>query len=343
MTPPAPHIRRGARVLVTDFLNLQPKESVLITVDERTDTCAARAIFEAAREAGVLPVLLKIPTLPFQGALADPYVPELLHSVAASAALWIDMTFPYLAGSHVHENAIKAGVVRYALAGDLSADGLGRLFGSMDLDRYFSVHTQLENLLAGAQGKTVRICCPRGTDVSFVVAEAPYRKPRRAQKSGSFTLPGSCAFFPVLESVKGRIVFTAIFHEFYSPCADLAIQVDGVIQALEGPVEHRVALDRALRRAGNGSYGNIIHFTHGLSPSARTTGASFIEDSRVLGCNAIGMGLPWWQPGGGENHPDGMVSDQSMWVDGEQIVADGLIVHPPALAALSRELISPSH
>ncbi len=53
------------------------------------------------------------------------------------------------------------------------------------------------------------------------------------------------------------------------------------------------------------------------------TRRQFIEDIRVPGSNAIGMGLPWWEPGGGENHPDGIVLDQSLWVGDVQLVKDG--------------------
>ena len=57
-----------------------------------------------------------------------------------------------------------------------------------------------------------------------------------------------------------------------------------------------------------------------------------------MGCNAVGMGLPWWIPGGGENHPDGVVSDQSMWIDGQKIISDGTIVGPSELAAIAHRL-----
>lgn len=332
-------VRSGARRFVSDFLQLKPGERVVITSDTATDPETRAQIFDAVYEAGVRPTLMTIPVLPFQGALADPFVPPSVLPAVLAADLWIDLTFPYLAGSHVHDEVIKAGVARYALAGDVGPGSIARLFGSTDLDRYFAVHVGLDEVLAAAKGKRARITCPNGTDVSFVLDKAPYRKPRAVVRPGSYTLPGSCAFFPELESVRGRIVFTAIFHEFYTPCSDLSIDVDGVIRRVEGPVEHRAVLDRALRRAGNGNYGNVIHFTHGLNPCARTTGRSFIEDSRVVGCNAIGMGLPWWQPGGGENHPDGLVSDQSVWLNEEQIIDNGLIVHPPELAALARELL----
>ena len=56
------------------------------------------------------------------------------------------------------------------------------------------------------------------------------------------------------------------------------------------------------------------------------------------GYNAVGLGLPFWAPGGGETHPDTVISSQSVWVDGEQIVDAGVIVNPPELAALFGKL-----
>jgi 2,5-dihydroxypyridine 5,6-dioxygenase len=59
----------------------------------------------------------------------------------------------------------------------------------------------------------------------------------------------------------------------------------------------------------------------------------------VKGNNAIGLGIPWWLPGGGENHPDAVVLSQSMWIDGKPVVRDGSLV-PPDLARLEQALVS---
>ena len=48
----------------------------------------------------------------------------------------------------------------------------------------------------------------------------------------------------------------------------------------------------------------------------------------MAGTNAVGFGIPWWEEGGGENHPDGVITQQSMWIDGEPIVTDGALVQP---------------
>jgi Rieske 2Fe-2S protein len=49
--------------------------------------------------------------------------------------------------------------------------------------------------------------------------------------------------------------------------------------------------------------------------------------------------IPFWLPGGGENHPDALVTQQSLWIDGARIAVDGVIVDPPPLAALAARLV----
>lgn len=332
-------VERGAHTLLSDYFCLQPGEQVLITADTATDRAAVDAVFRAARTLGAHPSLLLMPQVPFQGGLADPYVPQTLGPASRNCDVWIDLTFPYLAGSHVYEEAIKAGRVRYLLGGDTGSGGLARMFGSVDLDAYFSVLEKLQGFIGESVGKRARITCPLGTDIEFELDKVGIPKPRLANKPGMFLVPGSCGLFPVLESVKGKMAFTAIFHEYFCKLEQpLVVTVDGKVRQVEGPTNHRLTLERALRRAGNGEFGNIIHFTYAMNPGARETAQGFIEGSRVMGSNAVGMGLPWWVPGGGENHPDGVLSNQSIWIDGEAIVKDGVIVGPAEVRDIADRL-----
>jgi leucyl aminopeptidase (aminopeptidase T) len=214
-----------------------------------------------------------------------------------------------------------------------------RLFGRVDLDRYFDVQAGFDALVADALGQEVRITTPRGTDVRFTMAKPGIAKPRRAQQPGLYLIPGAVTMTPEIESVRGRIVLESVFHEFYTRLDEpISLEVDGRIRGVTGGGAERATLERALRRAGGGEYGYVIHFTHGLHPAARFTGRCFVEDMRAVGSDAVGLGLPWWQPGGGENHPDGVVSMQSVWLGGIQIVADGAIVAPAGLAAQAASL-----
>jgi len=339
MSAPGPELSHAAEVVVRDYMAVRADENVLITADTASDPAAAQALLAAAERAGARPALMTIAQLPFQGGLADPYITPTLAGAVLGSDVWIDLTFPYLAGSHLYDEALKTKRIRYLLGGDMGADGMTRLFGRVDLDRYYAVHKAFDEMINAAIDKTVRITNALGTDVTFRLGKRGFEKPRRGDMPGGYLVPGSCTMFPDVESVKGEIVVGSVFHEYYAALGQpMTLEVDGKIRAVRGGGNERKVADRALRRAAGGEYGYVIHFTHGIHPAARVTGRSFIEDMRSVGNDAIGMGIPWWLPGGGENHPDAVLFMQSIELDGRKIVEDGAIVGPPALAKLADAL-----
>ncbi len=329
----------AAEVLVRDYMAVKAGEDVIITADTDGDPAVPRAVMAAAQQDDARAAVFLLPPLPFQGRLADPYVSMPLAGAVLAADVWIDLTFPYLAGSDLYDQAMQGERVRYLLGGDMSAEGLVRLFGRVDLDQYYAVHKAFDEMINAAMGKTVRITDAADTDVQFKIGQRGIEKPRRGDKPGFYLVPGACTMFPEVESVKGRIRIGAVFHEYFTPLSEpMTLEVDGKIKSIHGGGNERIVADRALRRAAGGEYGYIIHFTHGIHPAARATGRSFIEDMRSVGNDAIGMGLPWWEPGGGENHPDGVLFMQTIDLDGQRIVEDGMIVGPKNLAKLAADL-----
>jgi 2,5-dihydroxypyridine 5,6-dioxygenase len=328
----------AADLLVRDFMCVRAGEQVLITADTATDEAAVRALFNAARVQGAKAGVFLTPQLPYQGSLSDPYISEPLAAAVKSCDVWLDMTFPYMGGSHAHDEAMKAKRVRALLVADLGSGGIARLFGAVNFDRLFALQEALDAVVAGAQGKECRVTCPSGTDVRFTIGKLVTRKLRRTDQPGTYTPPGSAVIYPEIESVRGDIVVHAAFHEYMERLGEpFRLKVDGRVRELSGGAGSRPVMERALRRAGGGQFGSVIHFSYGFHPAARLTGESFIEDIRVKGNNAVGLGIPWWLPGGGENHPDAVVLSQSMWIGGEPIVRDGVLV-PPDLARLQQAL-----
>src|SRR3546814_16651052 len=101
--------------------------------------------------------------------------------------------------------------------------GLLRLFGAVDLDSYFTALRPFEKSLTSHEGATVRVTDPLGSDLSFKLAKPPYEKPRRADKPGTYLVPGSCTMFPDMESVQGILRFKRseerrVGKECVSPC-----------------------------------------------------------------------------------------------------------------------------
>ena len=335
---PSSHVDQAANVLVEDQMFVKAGENVVITVDTATDSVSANAIFSAVHRLGAKPVLLCFPQLPFQGTLADPYVPEPLATAVKECDVWIDLCFPYLAGSHTHDEAMKTNRLRYLLCADANPGSLIRLYGKVDLDNLFKVQVGFDRLMSQAEGKRCRITSKQGMDVNFTIAKPGYEKLRRADRPGLNVPPGSGMIYPEPKSVCGTVVIEAVFHEYYtSQMPPMRLEVDGRIKELDGGGSERKVMDRALIRAGGGQYGYVIHFTYGFHPAARPH-ACLMEDIRVSGNNAIGFGLPWWEPGGGENHPDGIASMQSIWLDDELIVENGKLVHPRELAEVASAL-----
>ncbi len=332
---PAVEAAVAAEAMVSDQFCVRAGESVLVTADPGSDPAAVEAILESASAAGAKAMLCRIPKLPFQGLLADEFIPAPLVAAAQSADVWFDLTFPYLAGSDAHDRAMKAGRVRYLLLGDLSAGGLQRLYGSIELDRLFAAQRLFDELMAANSGAAARVTGTSGTDVTFRLGRPGGSKPRHADKPGTSTVMGSCIFYPDIESVRGTIALDGIFHEFYTLTPEpIVFEVDGRIRKVHPHAEHSAATERALKRAaGDKGYGHVIHFTCGFHPAARFDGRSFIEDIRSTGANAIGLGVPWWEPGGGENHPDGVVASQSLWIDNQPVVKDGRVIAPASLAS----------
>jgi 2,5-dihydroxypyridine 5,6-dioxygenase len=333
---------RSAEALLAGWVRVRRGEEVLVTADTATDLSVAHAVVAASERLGARAIISIAAQLPFQGKLADPYVSKAQALLVKSCDVWIDLTFPYLAGSHAHDEAMGTKRVRYVLGGDMDAAVFSRLFGDVDLEKYFDVQEGFDALFNDAAGRRCRITTPQGTDVSFLVGKYGLAKPRHADKPGMYVVPGTCSIPPDVATVQGSIVVTAAFHEYYERLSSpVTLKVDGRIRKLSGGGASRFPLERALLRAGGGQYGSVIHFTQGLHPAARSTGKSFIEDIRAAGSNAVGLGIPWWEPGGGENHPDAVLTEQSVWIEDQKIIEDGVLVAPAPLAERARELMLP--
>ncbi|HMN79843.1 MAG TPA: hypothetical protein PKA20_07915 [Burkholderiaceae bacterium] len=338
-----PHLIRAADRLVRDQFCVAPNESVLLTVDPAADHALIDAVVQAVLRCGGKPLVALAPPLPFQGGLSDPYVGDSLAAAVVASDVWLDFCFPYHAGSRIHDAAMQARRCRYGLISLSSAQSLARLYGAVDFAALIDFNIAFMEFIADAAGQTARFTCPAGTDVSFELDAVKLKRSRACNKPGMDTVPGAQSLYPVKDSVRGRIVIQALFDERYRRLRKpITITAAGRITRIEGAAtEDAASFERALRRAsGTESLGTFVHFTYGFHPSARFTGEQFIEDIRLPGTNAIGMGRPWWEAGGGENHPDGIVLDQSLWIADTQVLDEGRFVGPPALRPLHEALTS---
>ena len=208
--------------------------------------------------------------------------------------------------------AISAGMRRA-----LDRRDAGCRFPGCDCTRFLHAH-HIEHWALGGE-----------TSLSNLVSLCPFHH-RLAHEGGYRVHAGDDA--PVFTTPRGHII-PAVPAET-RPTGDLRDAV-GRLRIDDDPRD-------TLHWVQRPDYGYVVHLTYAIHPSARYTGTSFVEDSRVTGCNAVGLGIPFWEPGGGENHPDGVLSQQSIWIDGAKIVEDGIIVSPSDLAK-SAEAMLPVH
>ena len=337
-----PQTAHAGAVLIKDVMLTKPGEHVLITADTATDMTVVRALWDAARELSDKVAVLMGPQLLYQGGFADPYISDPLRVAMMNCDVWVELGFPYLAGSKAFDAAMENGRTRYYLSPGLTAEAMVRLFTTVDLDDLFAVQRAFDAYLAGVDGKPCRITNAGGTDVSFKLStsHSPFGM-CRAEAPGITGLLGTVFVMPDLDTVKGVINVESIFSDdVYTELPEpVSLELDGKVQSLSGGGSKREFVESALMKGGGGEdYGYVVHFTCGVHPGARYTGTCFLEDQRATGYNAVGLGLPFWVPGGGETHPDTVISSQSVWVDGEQIVDAGMIVNPPELAALFGKL-----
>ncbi len=316
----------AVEVLLGDFLCVGKAERVVITSDVMTDARLVQALLEGAYRRAAEATAVIIPKLPSQGAGADIGITAACRGAISAADVWIDLTFPYMAGSAPHDAVMHEKKARYLLLGDTNLDSFIRLYGDTDLDLYFAVQAEFDKTF-GKKGARCRITCPRGSDFTFELSKPIFEKPRRALHPGMYTIPGACSIGADTKTIKGRIVLSAVFHQVYELLHQpVVVEVDGAIKSITGAGAAAIKFERAVRRATGDKDGMIIHLTNGLHPTAQVTGKCFNEDMRALGNNAVGFGLPWWEPGGGENHPDGVLMGQSVWIDNELIVENGRVV-----------------
>ena len=87
----SPDLAGAALILVRDMMCVVEHEHVLVTCDTNTEKLAVDAIVSAAYALGAKIASMTLsPPLPFQGGLANPYLPDPVVAAAQNCDAWID-------------------------------------------------------------------------------------------------------------------------------------------------------------------------------------------------------------------------------------------------------------
>lgn len=338
-------LAKAADVLIRELIKLKKGESVLITLDTKSDWRVAVATARAIESAGGKVAVIWHTAPPGVGKIADPYLPDPLKAAIPNCDVWIEYNYEWLLYSTPWEEAMKNNRVKYLCLVGMNTSMMVRCISKVNwpvLKEFLLKVTELTQ-----KARYMRVTTPAGTDVSFendpkrpVTVDTGY-----VEEPGEHYLGGQIGWAPIEESINGVIVFDGAFSGGGE--ADIGMLKEpirmtvreGKVVKIEGGREAKI-VKRWLESFNDERMYNLAHICYGFHPEAELTGF-ILEDERVWGCTEWGLGYqgPEMKGKAGEapSHADGICLDSSVWLDEEQLLDRGRVVHPE-LKELAQQL-----
>lgn len=330
---------------VHDLCALHEGETLLITIDSEAHWPLAEETAKAGQALGAKVMVAWHTTPKGYGRAADRYLPDCLHAAILNCDVWIEYNYQWLLYGTAWEEAVKSGRVRYLFLGGLSIDQMIRTIGKVDLRLQKEFQDAIVDMTSRA--RKMRITTPAGTDVTFEnVLGRPINSEGWATKPGDTTfLLGQIGWAPNEDTIQGRIVFDGAFSgggeaEIGRLSEPICLTIrNGRIENISGGAE-AVFVSNWLERLGDPRMYDVAHVCYGFNPGARLSGLC-TEDERVWGATEWGFGNQGpnyhGSRGPAATHFDGVCLNSSVWLDDEQIMDRGKLLHP-RLAVLARRM-----
>ena len=338
-------LTKTAYILLHDMLKIKKGESVLVTIDSKSDFRVAEEISKMADALGAKSMLAWHSTPKGYGALTMDYLPEPLIECADKTDVWIELNDQWLLYSPLWDKAVTNGRTRQVMLGGLGIERIVRNIGLIDMGVQKEFQNKLTELTRKAEN--VRITNRAGTDVSFkndpkrsVNNEIDYSRP------GAHFLIGQIGWAPIEESINGRISFDGTLSGggdlelgILSETISYVIEKGRIVAFEGGKLARRV--EDYFKSLDDPNMYIAAHVCYGCSPNARLEGVT-TEDERVWGSTEWGFGHQGPNYSGGEprvakSHVDGICLESSVELDGELILKDGKFIHPE-LKELAKKL-----
>ena len=233
--------------------------------------------------------------------------------------------------------------LRYMCLVEMTVDMMVRLIGRIDAAALSAfMHPVVEMT---QKAGSMRITTPAGNDLAFrllATERIVSCDDGLCETPGMHFLGGQISFVPDFESINGRLAFDGSISP---PCGLLKEPVlldvkNGRVTRIEGGRQAE-ELRRWLASFDDPNMYRLAHGCYGFNPGARLCG-NVLEDERIWGCTEWGMGYlsaADAPPDGiqAKSHMDGICLNSSVWLDGAQILEEGVVVHPQ-LKALAEKL-----
>ena len=311
-------------------------ESLLIITEPPSDRRLAQALFDAAEELGAHPVIAQTS---FRGEHnIEP--PKILAAAMKSADAAITL-IPYESADFYTRPFLEMLQGGTRMLGFLSGttEKLIRFIYEHDFVLTDRICEVLASVMSSA--KEIRVTCPRGTSLSATIGGRPAQvNPGKVSNPGDegYLPPGVVGQAPIEESWNGTVIFDA----FAYPVGVLEepIHVDikgGRLCRISGGRQAKEWDDWFVARNDPNIYW-VAHYGFGINPTfTKLTGLKFL-DERMYGLFDVGFGtndLPCFMGKVRANgHTDGLLTQASVYFDGNCVFRDGTFVHPEIAALL---------
>jgi leucyl aminopeptidase (aminopeptidase T) len=308
------NLNKACRAALERCVAVKPGETVLIVTDTPL-TSIGQSFFEAALEIGSEAILIEIPELKMNGEEPPGAVAELMKKMNVIVA----PTSRSLTHTAARLAATRAGA-RIITLPDVTSDILMR---SVEVD-YVALKGVTDRLAdALTRAKTARVTCPQGTDLTMSLkGRKGYSDNGVVHQPGAFSnFPAGEAFVAPLEgTATGTVVFNGPFASLGALVSTVRLEVeDGQVTRARGT--HAQALMRKMEPAGRPGR-NVAELGIGTNPRAIVSGKT-VEDEKVLGTAhvAIGNNKNFGGKSDAPYHWDGIITNATLWLDGEECSA----------------------
>lgn len=336
---------KAADILTRELFQLKPGETFVITADTESSLRVVNATATAAHAIGAKPMVILLASPLGVSEAADPMLPvDSLSAALSQADAWVEFNNQWLLYSTPYNRATEANKkLRYLCLVGMNEEMMVRLIGRVNYPALGEFMQRVYDMTTEA--KRFRFTTPAGTDLEFEFD--PNRRTTLskgyADGPGSHMLAGQISFAPKPETLNGILVFDGSVNP---PIGKLETPIrmtiaKGEIVKVEGGND-AVEYDRWLNSWNHPQMRRLAHTSWSFHPNAQLTGG-VVEDERVWGATEWGIGAvgplfsyegkPIYAP----SHSDGICMNTSAWMDGEQLLDEGRIVHEQ-LRELARKL-----
>jgi aminopeptidase len=317
-------LQRCARVAIETCGNVKPGERVLIVTDTMRDQPVAHALMAAALAAGAEPVLTVMPAR-----RSTPQEPPAAVRAAMQAA---DIAYLYTTYSLTHSSARvaaqQAGARVITMPG-VTEDGFLRTL-SVDIDALVRLTNGMAERVARA--RTARVTTALGTDMRYALEHPLAVLDGVAANRGDLDAfpPGLFLSVPRAKSASGIAVVDGSITQVGRVTSPVTMRFDkGRLVKIEGGSE-ATRLSNMLAALEDDNAYEFAAWGIGTNPGAALIGEDpSFEGERVYGWTHVSTGSSATLPGGtvtAKIHLDGIISQPTIWLDDEKIVAGGKFV-----------------